>query len=588
VAYSDGTDLKVTAAGTTGQALVSNAAAAPSWSNAVGGVTLSSGTASGLTAVFGGVTLTGGYVQNISTPVNSSDAATKDYVDTALSGISGDFMKDGSVTMTGNLPLGGNYLSNDGDSEGLYVDTSGNVGIGTTSLNAKLQVNGAAILGVVTVSSGGLIQNILDPVDDQDAATKAYIDDAINGVTTAAASTYLWRDGSLAMTGALDLDGHDITGIAALTAASGTVGDVTMSAGVASGLTAVFGGVTLTGGFIQNLTAPVNADDAATKDYVDTAVSGVSGDFKKDGSVTMTGNLRLGGKYLSNDGGNEGVYVATDGKVGIGTNGPDSLLTIENNANSDTAINVKNSTNGTAAGTSVNLYTNNGQMGWLSAVATNFSGGDREGDRLTLSSSSSAGGLNLTAGGSGDIQFFTSSTSSGNERMRIDNTGKIGISNDTPTALLHVGSNATTAGNSVAKFQTATGTCTMTPATSGTGIACSSDERLKRDIRAVPGDFALDKLRQLQAVNYIFKKDPSNTRRTGYIAQQVKKVAPEFVREDDDGFLQLYYDGLIPWITEAIKEIYDRQTRDIASLREENAEMKAYLCEKDAQAPFCK
>jgi hypothetical protein len=53
---------------------------------------------------------------------------------------SGDFMKDGSVAMTGNLKLGANYISNDGGaSEGLAFDTSGNanftgnIGIGTTS-----------------------------------------------------------------------------------------------------------------------------------------------------------------------------------------------------------------------------------------------------------------------------------------------------------------------------------------------------------------------------------------------------------------------------------------------------------------------
>jgi hypothetical protein len=42
--------------------------------------------------------------------------------------------------MTGNLLTNGNWISNDGGNEGLYVDTSGNVGIGTTSLSSKFSI----------------------------------------------------------------------------------------------------------------------------------------------------------------------------------------------------------------------------------------------------------------------------------------------------------------------------------------------------------------------------------------------------------------------------------------------------------------
>ena len=45
----------------------------------------------------------------------------------------GDFLANGTVPMTGNLRLNGNYLSGDGGSEGIFVDAGGNVGIGTTS-----------------------------------------------------------------------------------------------------------------------------------------------------------------------------------------------------------------------------------------------------------------------------------------------------------------------------------------------------------------------------------------------------------------------------------------------------------------------
>ena len=49
--------------------------------------------------------------------------------------ISGDVDGDdlGDHISTENIQLSGYYLSNDGDDEGVYIDASGNVGIGTTS-----------------------------------------------------------------------------------------------------------------------------------------------------------------------------------------------------------------------------------------------------------------------------------------------------------------------------------------------------------------------------------------------------------------------------------------------------------------------
>lgn len=43
-----------------------------------------------------------------------------------------------------NIALGSNYLSGDGDDEGIYVDGSGNIGIGTTSPGAKLHIFGTS------------------------------------------------------------------------------------------------------------------------------------------------------------------------------------------------------------------------------------------------------------------------------------------------------------------------------------------------------------------------------------------------------------------------------------------------------------
>ena len=53
-------------------------------------------------------------------------------------------------------------------------------------------------------------------------------------------------------------------------------------------------GGTLTGNLILNAN-PTVALGAVTKQYADALVSGVgTGDFKKDGTVAMTGNLNMG------------------------------------------------------------------------------------------------------------------------------------------------------------------------------------------------------------------------------------------------------------------------------------------------------
>ena len=61
---------------------------------------------------------------------------------------------------TATLNLSGNWLSGDGDSEGAFVDSVGNVGIGTSGPQGKLQVRDGSVLfdgtmGATPVSGAG-------------------------------------------------------------------------------------------------------------------------------------------------------------------------------------------------------------------------------------------------------------------------------------------------------------------------------------------------------------------------------------------------------------------------------------------------
>ncbi len=63
----------------------------------------------------------------------------------------------GNHTATQNVLLNNNYLSNDGDNEGIVIDNGGNVGVGTATPSSRLHIKGDQI-----IESGTLYMNSLD------------------------------------------------------------------------------------------------------------------------------------------------------------------------------------------------------------------------------------------------------------------------------------------------------------------------------------------------------------------------------------------------------------------------------------------
>jgi hypothetical protein len=88
---------------------------------------------------------------------------------------------------------------------------------------------------------------------------------------------------------------------------------------------------------------------------------------------------------------------------------------------------------------------------------------------------------------------------------------------------------------------------------------CSSDARLKRDIR--PFDPVLGRVVQLQPVRFRWRADEfpdrhfGNGLNSGLIAQDVEKIFPELVSTDDKGYKTVNYAEL-PYLTlAAVKEL---------------------------------
>ena len=120
------------------------------------------------------------------------------------------------------------------------------------------------------------------------------------------------------------------------------------------------------------------------------------------------------------------------------------------------------------------------------------------------------------------------------------------------------------AGSNLEMSLTNTGTLTV----SGDVVAFGSpsDKRLKENIK--PIKTALDKVTKLQGVSFDWKDkhdaldregNPIKLKKwkndLGFIAQDVQKVVPELVRENEDGMLSVRHQSITPILLEAIKEL---------------------------------
>jgi hypothetical protein len=93
----------------------------------------------------------------------------------------------------------------------------------------------------------------------------------------------------------------------------------------------------------------------------------------------------------------------------------------------------------------------------------------------------------------------------------------------------------------------------------------NSDIRYKRNIRSI--DNATMIISQLNGYNYYWNeenRDPSM--QAGVLAQEVKKVLPGLVKENEKGLLSVNYLGLIPYLIQSIKE----QQEQIEQLQEQS------------------
>lgn len=163
------------------------------------------------------------------------------------------------------------------------------------------------------------ISNVLDPVNDQDAATKKYVDTAVLG-----AGSFLPLSGGV-LTGTLDMNGNtivlDVDGNTSINASVDNTVALDVG-GTIYGWTTT--GLDMANQGIKNLLDPVNAQDGATKNYVDGGFLPLTGGVLA-GTLDMDGNVIV----LDGNGGSSisataqdviSLSVGTGGNVKISTN----------------------------------------------------------------------------------------------------------------------------------------------------------------------------------------------------------------------------------------------------------------------------
>lgn len=289
------------------------------------------------------------------------------------------------------------------------------------------------------------------------------------------------------------------------------------------------------------------------------------------------------------------------GYVGIGTNTPGAGLTLRNPAGYGSAIALDNTggglqwrltswTDGTfrlvkTSGTTFSAMVVEPVDGYIGIgtstpdqpLSVHTSSGIsyiRVSDNTTGPSS----GLRLGLSGSGNAYIINDESlkslslgTSGTTQMRINDAGQVGINQLSPDQMLHIKHNVANkcirlehqsasdywengVGTTTKNYKFYYNNLFRADISSVDGsYTQSSDRNLKKDIKDM--ESVLDKVKQLKPSTYNYIDfNGIGPKSMGFIAQDVEPIFPDLVRDGDDGYKGLVYDGFAVIAIKAIQE----------------------------------
>lgn len=255
-----------------------------------------------------GGTMTGAIVMNnqaitgLPTPANPTDAVTKQYADD----LKGQMLPSSGGTMTGSINMDNNTITALGAPVG-DTDATNKEYVDGAITSAIKSAEGDADAKYLPLSGGtmtGAIRGLENPTEGDEAANKAYVDEQVSGAGTTADGKYLALTGGT-MTGPIAMSGHKITGAAYPTDAQDVATKAYVDANSGGGTEDALplaggtmeGNIDMGGHSITNLAEPTNGTDAATKAYVDE--HGGTADALPLAGGTMTGPIAMGGNSIT-------------------------------------------------------------------------------------------------------------------------------------------------------------------------------------------------------------------------------------------------------------------------------------------------
>jgi len=437
--------------------------------------------------------------------------------------------------------------------------TTGNIGIGTTSPNSKLEVK----------------------TDGSSSSESALI---LNNPSTAAYSTVsndfytggVWRSSLWTMRNNTGLGG--IVGVS--TADSSGVSQerlrITDTGNIGIGTTGPISRVDIVSKTDTNSTVIIRRTDDATQrnelQFAPAAALSASNVSWLIGQASTTDDFHI--KSWDGASSSPTLTIENDGDVGIGTTSPVTKLHVSGAARFGTP---SNSGQSDAQGASAEAG-----LGYVETPWVYTQGIEAASERAGASTGIALGRSalpDLTTTSTDQISLYTS----GYSRIFIGTSGNVGIGLTNPSTKLDV--------NGIVQ---------------GTGAYSSaSDERYKKNYMPIASDdkSAVEKILELNGLYFDWRHDEFENKKfqegrdMGVIAQDVEKVFPEAVRVNKDGYMSVAYAKLVAPLIEAVKELFkedQKQNREIASLKEkneklekENNQMKSFLCQKYSDAEFC-
>ena len=519
-----------------------------------------------------------------------------------------------------NLEDGGHLAFDTGatgaaQSEKMRLDASGNLGLGTSTPSAKLDVNGGANFGGTAIMDGLLVNASATGNAKISAVDQAYARFVIHnlngqewsliaGAAGASNSGFGIYDGTAAATRLqIDSSGNSTFN-----------GDMSINRNNQTSGELLLGGTT-DGGFVDfdGTSLQLNTQrDPNTGAFVNTAKSNASiglngasgGSFIKFSTAnadntTATERMRLdaSGNLLLGSTNTVGKLSITAPDVTVSpaislrqTN--DSAQGWDFDIENDTvgrldisgvgvggkvqAISILKASGNVGIGTSspTTLLSIEGDESTASPqklikLGTNPSNGNGQYIQFSSSSNDSLGsqiqGTRVGSGGTSDLRFLTTISGTVSERMRITSGGAIGFNTTfadpnsdclfieaTDNYALYSGSDGTGTSNHMVFGNANSWVGSITTNGSATAYNTSSDYRLKEDLQDFKG---LELVSKIPVYNYKWKADES--RSYGVMAHELAEVLPDAVSGDKDAeeMQGVDYSKIVPLLVKSIQEL---------------------------------